>query len=96
MNIERLIKMANQIGTFFEAEAAPDLAANDVAGHMKRFWDPRMRRQLVEHVDATGGEGLMPIVVLGVERNREALCGGATPIREERRWVGEAGASDAG
>jgi formate dehydrogenase subunit delta len=96
MKIERLVKMANQIGTFFEAEAAPDLAANDVAGHLKRFWDPRMRRQIIEHVEQQDGEGLMPLVKLGIQRNKAALMGSSQPIREEQRWVGEAGASDAG
>ena len=95
-NIAHLIKMANQIGTFFEPEADFEVAADDTAGHIKRFWDPRMRRQLIEHVDAHGDEGLMPIVVAGLQRNRDALLGGGHVIYEEKRWVGQPGASDAG
>ena len=35
----------------------PDQAANAVAGHLRRFWEPRMRDQIVAH-QAKGGAGL--------------------------------------
>jgi formate dehydrogenase subunit delta len=54
---EYLVKMANDIGAFFESEAGADGAAAAVANHMKRFWDPRMRKQIVAH-GAAGGVGL--------------------------------------
>ena len=57
MNIEHLVKMANQIEAFFKAQANPDLAVDGIADHIKRFWDPRMRKQIKAHVE-TGGEGL--------------------------------------
>ena len=41
--------MANDIGTFFEAEPDKAEAARSVANHLRRFWDPRMRRQIVAH-----------------------------------------------
>lgn len=96
MKIERLITMANQIGTFFEAAADFEAGADDVAGHLKRFWDPRMRDQLLEHLEEEGPDGLLPIVVTGLRRNRNALSGGRQVIHEEARWVGQDGASDAG
>jgi formate dehydrogenase subunit delta len=37
-------------------------AAEAVAGHIGRFWDPRMRSRLLAHVDA-GTDGLHPLVV---------------------------------
>lgn len=77
MNIDRLVKMANQIGAFFEAESAPDVAAANIADHLRRFWAPRMRREIMEHVDIRGGEGLMPVVILSIEQHRDAL-GGST------------------
>jgi formate dehydrogenase subunit delta len=49
--------MANDIGAFFGAEPDKTEAALNVAQHLKRFWDPRMRRQIVRHYDA-GGDGL--------------------------------------
>lgn len=101
-NVKTLIKMANQIATFFEAEAEFEVAADDVAGHIKRSWDPRMRHRLIDYIDENGGEGLMPVAAAAFERNREALLGtsrvyGRTPsIPEEQRWVGPAGGGDAG
>jgi formate dehydrogenase subunit delta len=55
MNPENLVKMANQISLFFESQG-PDASAG-VAEHLKKFWDPRMRKAIVEHA-RTGGEGL--------------------------------------
>lgn len=73
MNIQHLVKMANQIGQFFEAEPDQTQAASDVASHIKRFWDPRMRKAIVEHV-GKGGEGLLPIVQQAVNANRQLLA----------------------
>ncbi|MPY50125.1 formate dehydrogenase subunit delta [Streptomyces sp. K1PN6] len=41
-------------------------AAEAVAGHIGRFWDPRMRARLYEFVDA-GADGLDPLVVAAVK-----------------------------
>ncbi|TCT08210.1 formate dehydrogenase subunit delta [Aquabacter spiritensis] len=63
---DRLVYMANQIATFFASQ--PHAAA--IAGtreHIEKFWDPRMRTKIAEHI-AAGGEGLSPIA-------REALEG---------------------
>lgn len=57
----RLIRMANQIGTFFESKPHDEGVAG-VADHINRFWEPRMRRHFFEVVDA-GGDGLKPIVL---------------------------------
>ncbi|AUN96097.1 formate dehydrogenase subunit delta [Pseudazoarcus pumilus] len=96
MNVQTLIKMANQIGTFFEPEVAIEVAADDTAGHIKRFWDPRMRHALIQHVDAYGDEELLPVVAAALDRNRTALLGGKANIDEEEQWKGPAGGGDAG
>jgi hypothetical protein len=57
---QKLVRMANQIGTFFGAQPGPDGAAN-VADHINKFWEPRMRRQFL-HLFDMGGEGFSPIV----------------------------------
>ncbi len=72
MHIENLVKMANQIGQFFEAEPDKDQAVKDIASHLKRFWDPRMRTAIIAHVEQ-GGEGLMEIVATAVRSQRELL-----------------------
>jgi formate dehydrogenase subunit delta len=73
MHIENLVKMANQIGRFFEAMPDRDEALADIASHIKRFWEPRMRRAFLAHIDQTGGEGLDAIVLDAVARHREKL-----------------------
>jgi formate dehydrogenase subunit delta len=57
---DRLIYMANQIGKFFHAQGA-DKAVPGIAEHIKKFWDPRMRKAIFAHLDAGGG-GLDPDV----------------------------------
>jgi formate dehydrogenase subunit delta len=60
MSPDRLIYMANQIGTFFKSQGR-DKAVPGIAEHIKKFWDPRMRVAIMAHLDA-GGEGLHPEV----------------------------------
>ena len=57
--------MANDIAAFFDAETDKAVAAQNVASHLKRFWDPRMRRELAEHL-RDGGEGLSDLSRAGV------------------------------
>ena len=70
MNIERLVSMANDISRYFAAE--PDTAAGveGVANHLKRYWEPGMRKQIVAHL-AAGGAGLDPLARQGVEKLAE-------------------------
>jgi formate dehydrogenase subunit delta len=60
MRIERLVAMANDISAFFAADPDPREAARSVANHLRRYWDPRMRREIVAHYGA-GGEGLQDL-----------------------------------
>ena len=61
MRAERLVSMANDIGAFFNAETDKTVAAQGVATHIKRYWDPRMRREIITHY-RDGGAGLDPLV----------------------------------
>jgi len=69
MNIERLVRMANDIGNFFKAEPDHATAVDGVALHLKRFWDPRMRKEIVAYVDGGGAE-LMDLVREAVLKSR--------------------------
>jgi formate dehydrogenase subunit delta len=60
--------MANQIGTFFDSQRRQDPVAG-IADHIKKFWDPRMRRAIVAHAEE-GGEGLHPNVLQAVRALR--------------------------
>jgi formate dehydrogenase subunit delta len=54
--IDKLVRMANQIGAAFSA--APEAEAiESVATHLKRFWTPKMIREIVAFADA-GRPGL--------------------------------------
>jgi len=52
--------MANQIGKFFVTEDKATAEAA-IADHLEKFWNPRMRTEIVAHL-AAGGEGLDPEV----------------------------------
>ena len=62
MNAENLIKMANDIGAFFEAMPNREQATQDVATHIKKFWEPRMQRSFLEYLKAHGDQELKPVV----------------------------------
>jgi formate dehydrogenase subunit delta len=66
MNPANLIKMANQIGAFFEAMPNREQAVKDIAAHIQKNWEPRMRSALLQHVGRSGDIELSPLV-------REAL-----------------------
>lgn len=72
MNQQHLVKMANQIGSFFESEPDQQQAVKDIASHIKRFWEPRMRKAILGYIDQ-GGDGLKPIVQTAIQDNRQML-----------------------
>lgn len=73
MNTEHLIKMANQIGSFFATMPDREQAVADLATHLKRFWEPRMRKAFLAHIEQTQGEGLDPIVLEAVSKHMQQL-----------------------
>jgi formate dehydrogenase subunit delta len=84
MDIDNLIRMANRIGDFFEAMPDADEARDGIAQHLKRFWEPRMRSELVAHVDAGGASKLKPIVMEAIRRHRATLIGRGAGIPSPR------------
>lgn len=65
MNSERLIQMANDIAAFFSAEPDPAAAAIGVETHLRKFWAPRMREQLISYW-RDGGTELTPLAAAAV------------------------------
>ena len=61
MEIHHLAKMANEIGGFFQQMPDHAEAVNSIAAHLKNFWAPRMRRQIIEYAREDGA-GLAAIV----------------------------------
>ena len=58
---EKLVRMANQIATFFHSKPREEGIAG-VAEHINKFWEPRMRRQFFEMLDA-GTENFDELVI---------------------------------
>ena len=61
-----MVHKANQITLFFATYPSEE-AIESVVDHLKRFWEPRMRAQIIEYV-ASGGEGLHELAVEAVKR----------------------------
>ncbi len=70
MSPDRLIYMANQICKFFQSQGH-DKAVPAIAEHIRKFWDPRMRKAILAHLSA-GGAGLDPNVRDAVEKLKQA------------------------
>src|SRR6476660_4265459 len=70
MSPDRLIYMANQIGKFFQSQGH-DKAVPGIAEHIRKFWDPRMRKAIFAHLDS-GGAGLDPNVRDALETLKKA------------------------
>jgi len=68
MNVEHLVSMANDIAAFFDAEPDKKVAAESVRFHISRFWEARMRRAIIAHVQEKGGEGLTPTARSAIEK----------------------------
>lgn len=63
-SVEKLVKMANQIGAFFAPQKTG--AASGMAEHLRKFWTPHMRQEISNHVKH-GGAGLDPIAIEAVK-----------------------------
>lgn len=59
--------MANDIAAFFAAEPDPAAGAEQVANHLRKFWEPRMREAIRRHL-REGGAGLSALALQGVKR----------------------------
>jgi formate dehydrogenase subunit delta len=73
MDETSLIDMANRIGDFFESMPDHEEALAGVADHIRRFWEPRMRRQLIVAMDEGRADEMTAFTREAVTRNREKL-----------------------
>ena len=60
----KLVRMANQIGDYFRTfpEAEAVAGATD---HLRKFWTPKMRSEIIAFVDA-GGSGLNQVAARAI------------------------------
>ena len=73
-----LIKMANQIASFFEALPDRDEGLRSVYEHIRKFWEPRMRIALLkfleQHPDGQDGEiGLSAFALEAINNHKADL-----------------------
>ena len=66
MQRDELIRMANQIARFFEPYPEEEAVAG-VADHLKKFWTPAMRAQLISYTRSTR-DGVEPLVARACEQ----------------------------
>jgi formate dehydrogenase subunit delta len=65
-NVAKLVRMANQIGAFFESQSE-GARIPGIANHIAQFWEKRMRRDIYVYVDQ-GGEDLLPDVIAALQQ----------------------------
>jgi formate dehydrogenase subunit delta len=68
--IEKLVRMANQIGDFYAAMPEKEAAAG-AASHLRQYWTPKMIRELVAFADE-GRAGLNPTAAHAIEALKRA------------------------
>ncbi|HVE06789.1 MAG TPA: formate dehydrogenase subunit delta [Paraburkholderia sp.] len=78
MDENNLIDMANRIGDFFESMPDHEEALAGVADHIRRFWEPRMRRMLIAALDEGRAQDMTAFTREAVLSHREQLMP-ATP-----------------
>jgi formate dehydrogenase subunit delta len=66
MNTDLMIKMLNEISAFFAGEDDHEQAARDIQNHVRRYWEPRMRGQLLEYFEQRKGAGLSELALKAV------------------------------
>jgi len=70
---DNLVKMANQIGTFFESMPDRKEALEGIAMHLKKFWDPRMRKAFLAQIDGSPDMPCSAIVLDAVRAHRTLI-----------------------
>lgn len=72
MDVNKLVRMANQIAENFDTGGDPDKAAAGVLDHLRRFWTSSMKREIVEFRNA-GKPGLSEVADRAVAQLAEEL-----------------------
>ncbi|MDB5987935.1 MAG: fdsD [Nevskia sp.] len=71
---QHLVEMANDIGAFFATGGREhDAAVGGIVDHLQKFWEPRMRRKIIEHLHQ-GGAGMDEPVKEAIRRLEAAAA----------------------
>ncbi len=68
---DKLVKMANDIGDFFKGEPDRSAAVRGMVEHLNKFWEPRMRQQIIAHY-REGAAGLSELAKEAVKQLEQA------------------------
>jgi formate dehydrogenase subunit delta len=66
---QKLVKMANQMGDFFKSYPE-DTGVEGIRDHISKFWNKKMREELLAFIDSTPDTGLTPLVAKAVSKLR--------------------------
>jgi len=66
MSTANLIKMVNQIAQYFAGEPDQEQAVLSVRNHLKMFWTPGMRKELLAWQTEHKGEDMHPLAQAAV------------------------------
>jgi formate dehydrogenase subunit delta len=64
---DRLVQMVNDIAGFFAAEPDHEAAIDGIENHLRKFWDPRMRRKLIAYAQG-GATDIAPSARAAIDR----------------------------
>lgn len=73
MDIDNLVHMANRIGEFFAAMPDRNEAKDGIVKHIRMYWEPRMRRSLLAHLDQGDLSGFSDLVREALREQRTSL-----------------------
>ena len=83
-----LVRMANDIEKFFKVQGE-ERAIEGIADHIKKFWEPRMKKQIFAHLDE-GGEGLDSLTLKALQKLKADMHGMSTMAEAKAAAEGEA------
>jgi formate dehydrogenase subunit delta len=66
MNTQYLVSMVNDISRFHVSQGTFEEAAASVESHVARYWEKRMRHQIIDHLRSGGGEGLSEVSLAAI------------------------------
>ncbi|MDO8179758.1 MAG: formate dehydrogenase subunit delta [Undibacterium sp.] len=73
-NDDNLVRMVNQIGVFFDSMPDRDEGLEGIVMHLKKFWDPSMRKALLAMIDTKKNTEVSEIVLAAIQKHRELLA----------------------
>ncbi len=73
MNLANLVNMANRIAEFHASWPDQDAAVLAISEHIRKFWAPRMRRDLIQAVTIGTASDLHPLVHRALLSQRDGL-----------------------